>query len=476
MQEMSIRELSQTQRTLYKTGEDALAKKNYGYACDMYRRVVKQAPNCLEVRHKLHDCYMHLKKPGAMTKIKVNTLLSVYNAKKGGLIKDGQIGAALDLGEELMSMDPANPGAAKLVATVARETNYHPIGISALLISIKFNDDNPSVLEALAETYEEMEDYTNSTIYWRKLKELQPGNPKYDKKFREIGTMATMREGHWDEVEKGQGDYRTVMKDQDEAHLLEQQGHSHATAEGRQLMIQKQLDEIAKNDSVVGRRKLAELYAEDENYEQSLEWYKKTNELAGVEDPSILKSMIDIEAKNYDKIMQQWIDYRNSGVGEAEQANADQSIEQCRQQKLEMLIERHGHRVEIQPNNHECRYEFATALYQAGRWDEALPNFQKIQDNPRYKVNAKISIGNCFQAKKVFDLAVDNYKGVVDTMPGFDANKKEVMYQLGRCYVAQGNKEEAMKCFREIYQVDVSFRDVSKIIESGVDHIAEEFQ
>jgi tetratricopeptide (TPR) repeat protein len=476
MEEISIRDLSQTQRTLYKTGEDAIAKKNYTYAADMYRRIVKQAPGCLEVRHKLHESYTHLKKAGAMTKIKVNTLLSVSGLKISGLIKDGKIGEALDLGEELMSMDPSSSGSAKLIASVARDTDHHLIGISALKTSLKFNPENISTLEMLAELYEEIEDYGNSLPYWKKLKEIQPANPKYDKKFREVGTMETMRRGKWDEVEQGKGDYRTVMKDQDSANLLEQQGHSHATADGRKLLLDNQLKELEANDSVINRRKLAELYAEDENFVESLEWYKKTNELSGVEDPAILKSMIIVESRNYDSILQQWVDYSKSGIGEDEKANAEQSIAQCRQQKLDMLIERHAHRVEIQPNNHEGRYDYASALYEAERWDDALPNFQKIQDNPRFKVNSKVSIGNCFQAKKVYDLAIDNYKNVIESMPGFDNHKKEVVYQLGRCYVAQKNLDEAMNCFREIYQVDVSFRDVSKIMESGLDHIVEEFE
>jgi hypothetical protein len=46
-----------------------------------------------------------------------------------------------------------------------------------------------------------------------------------------------------------------------------------------------------------------------------------------------------------------------------------------------------------------------------------------------------------------------------------DDMKKDIVYELGCVFEATGNIEKAVEQFKEIYSVDIGFRDVAEKIE-----------
>ena len=48
-----------------------------------------------------------------------------------------------------------------------------------------------------------------------------------------------------------------------------------------------------------------------------------------------------------------------------------------------------------------------------------------------------------------------------------DDTKKAVIYELGLLHEIRGHTTEAMDCFKQIYQIDISYRDVSAKVEKG---------
>jgi len=45
--------------------------------------------------------------------------------------------------------------------------------------------------------------------------------------------------------------------------------------------------------------------------------------------------------------------------------------------------------------------------------------------------------------------------------------KKETLYSLGEVYEGMGDKEKAIDCFKQIYEVDYGYRDVATRVESS---------
>ena len=48
-----------------------------------------------------------------------------------------------------------------------------------------------------------------------------------------------------------------------------------------------------------------------------------------------------------------------------------------------------------------------------------------------------------------------------------DEVKKDVVYQMGILAEQMGRKEEAIAFFKEIYSVDIKYRDISRRIENS---------
>jgi hypothetical protein len=48
-----------------------------------------------------------------------------------------------------------------------------------------------------------------------------------------------------------------------------------------------------------------------------------------------------------------------------------------------------------------------------------------------------------------------------------DDTKKMVIYELGLLFELVNRKPEAMDCFKQIYQIDIGYRDVAAKVEQG---------
>ena len=78
-------------------------------------------------------------------------------------------------------------------------------------------------------------------------------------------------------------------------------------------------------------------------------------------------------------------------------------------------------------------------------------------------------MGDCFMAKGLTDLAIEQYQAAAEGLPVMDDLKKHVVYQRATCLVEAGKPAEAAAAFKQIYAVDISYRDVATRIEALYD-------
>jgi tetratricopeptide (TPR) repeat protein len=63
------------------------------------------------------------------------------------------------------------------------------------------------------------------------------------------------------------------------------------------------------------------------------------------------------------------------------------------------------------------------------------------------------------------DMAASQLRAALKEKVGFDEEKKELIYALGTVLEKMGKPEEAIEEFKQIYQVDMGFKDVSEKID-----------
>lgn len=75
-------------------------------------------------------------------------------------------------------------------------------------------------------------------------------------------------------------------------------------------------------------------------------------------------------------------------------------------------------------------------------------------------------LSQCFAKRKMFDLAARKLQNAIKEKPGFDEEKKEMIYNLGCVFESMGKKEEAVDQFKLIYEVDIGYRDVAAKVDA----------
>jgi len=74
-------------------------------------------------------------------------------------------------------------------------------------------------------------------------------------------------------------------------------------------------------------------------------------------------------------------------------------------------------------------------------------------------------LAQCFARRNMNDSAVRTLQNAIKDKPGFDEEKKDLLYNLGCVFEKMGKKAEAIEQFLVLYESDVNYRDVGKKVD-----------
>ena len=63
-------------------------------------------------------------------------------------------------------------------------------------------------------------------------------------------------------------------------------------------------------------------------------------------------------------------------------------------------------------------------------------------------------------------MAARRFQEAIKEKPVFDEEKKEVLYQLGSVLEKMGKTDEAIEQFKQVYEADISYKDVSAKVDA----------
>ena len=146
----------------------------------------------------------------------------------------------------------------------------------------------------------------------------------------------------------------------------------------------------------------------------------------------------------------------------AQTAETEQALAAARSRLVDARMTEYSRRVREHPTDLNERHRLGLVLLMAGRLDEAIGEFQKSVQDPRKKVEALLRLADCFEKKSLLDLAVKQVAKAAEDFPSLANEKaKEIVYRLAELHERRGDKPEALREFTRIYEVDISYRDVS---------------
>jgi Tfp pilus assembly protein PilF len=115
----------------------------------------------------------------------------------------------------------------------------------------------------------------------------------------------------------------------------------------------------------------------------------------------------------------------------------------------------------------QLRFELGQLYFQVGKIAEAGQEFQKAQGNPNRRISAMNFLAQCYARRKMYDLAARQLQNAIKEKLVFDDEKKDLLYNFGSVLESMGKKDESVEQFKQIYEVDMSYKDVAARVEAS---------
>jgi tetratricopeptide (TPR) repeat protein len=267
-----------------------------------------------------------------------------------------------------------------------------------------------------------------------------------------------LAEGGYDSLADGKGSYRDILKDKEEAVALEQEHRQVKDLDVTRRQLddyEAQLAQDPKNLKLL--RSIAELYTQRKEFDRAIEAYNRIVGTEGQSDPGLLKAIADVTVRKFDHAL--------AGLDAAVPDYAEQSA-RIKAERDNFMLAECKQRSDNYPNDLIIRFELGQLYFQAGKISEAIQEMQKAQNNPNKRIQALACLGQCFARRNMNDLAAKKLEQAIAEKTVFDAEKMEIIYALGCVLEKMGKKEEAIEQFKQIYEVDVGFKDVAAKVDA----------
>jgi tetratricopeptide (TPR) repeat protein len=366
---------------------------------------------------------------------------------------------AMAIAEQVLNGDPNSSAAHRIIVEAANALELPQTAVMSLDILVKNSPKDKNL--AIEFAYAVGTTGGDTGPAERILAELlrnTPNDGELNQALKDLSARKTLDQGGYNALEGGQGSYRDILKDKQQATSLEQEKRVVKSEDVTERLIgeyEARLQTEPNNLKLV--RQLAELYAQKKRFERSLEFYDRVKNSEMGNDPSLERSISDTIVRRFDHQLEQ--------LDPAAPDYTEQSAK-LQAEKLDFQVTDCQKRVEKYPTDLAIRFEMGELYFQTGKISEAIQEFQKAQQNPHKRLASMSFLAQCFARRKMFDLAARTLQNAIKEKPVFDEEKKDLVYNLGCVLESMGKKEEAIEQFKLIYETDAGYKDVTAKVEA----------
>ncbi len=459
MPEKKLSEVPRPLRELYEKGRVALQRNNLDYAVAIFGQALLTEPGFFECREALRAT--QFKKAGAHTGFFKKMLGAASGspllAKAQMTLRNNPL-ETLNTVEQILNNDPGNSGAHKVLAEAALALDLPRTAILSLEILLKNSPRDRELTLLLGDALAQAGQIPRAEDVLGELLRTRPTDVELAQVLKNISARRTMDEGGYDELADGKGSYRDVLKNKEEAISLEQEKREVKTDDlTARLITENEVRITAEPKNLKLLRSTAELYTQKKEFDKALEYYQRIIAIEGANDPSLESAITDTTLRKLDQALAQL------------DPNAPEHAETAARLKSErnaLLLEATRRRAEKYPNDLQIRFDLGQIYFDTGKITEAIQEFQKAQSNPHIRIQAMSRLGQCFARRGMNDLAARTLQNAIKEKPGFDDEKKDLIYALGCVLENMGKPEEAIEQFKHIYETDIGYKDVGAKVDA----------
>jgi len=443
----------------------AAERGNFDYAIDLYQRLLELQPQHVDARRGLRAVETRRCQERGMTKSGaagwIRGIGHLLAAVIYLLIRKHE--KSIIACESFLKNDPFNTLVLRLLARAAEKAGYVEVAILVLddvrtslgsaLKGLALRG-RVGVLRKLGRLYALTERLPLAAERFDEVLKLVPGDREAEVRIRDIAAQRSMVEGGWDKVGKT-GGYREVLKDEDAAKRHEDSQRDIRTREDVLGAIERVKNDLA-NDPNNTRHlvQLGDLYKMLREWSQARAQYDKAQAI----DPHnflVSERLGDLRMAEMDEEIERL-------AGDPSQKDR---MPQLRRERMKYGFEEYQRRAKARPQDLPTRFALASILFEAGRFKEASAQFQLASRDPRHRRTALYRLGICFQKQGLVDLAIEQLEKAIAGASLVDPEVKDILYALGEAHESQGRLPQAIDAYKRVFEVDISYRDISKKIE-----------
>lgn len=436
-------------RQLWERGYEQLEKKQWDYAMELLCMALDKEPAFFECRMALR---------AAQVKKHENT--SSFSKMTGAAANAGHLAqlkvalarknyfGAMSHAEKALCGDPESSVAHRAIVTAASALDFPQTMISSLQMLKKVNPNDKELTKELATALEMLGDWDQAEQVMGQLAAVNPDDPILQQAYKDTAAKATIFRGQYEAMmgEPGAGE-----KDGEGEDISDTMSADEALDE-KIYNMEDRLQQEPENYKL--GVDIAKLCVQRRDFDRAFEYYDWVLENNQVSDSAIDRSIADAYQAQYDH------DIEAFPEGSPER-------EGLIRERDEFLLQNCQERADRYPTMLEFRFELGERLLRLGMVNEAIQAFQKAQNSPKHKLDSLNCLGQCFMTRGMYDMAVSQFEKALEGKTVMDQQRKELVYNMACVYEEQGRLDVAAKYFKEIYEVDIGFRDVADKVESG---------
>ncbi|HTL72896.1 MAG TPA: tetratricopeptide repeat protein [bacterium] len=461
MAEKTMHELAPDLRRMHTKAVEAAQRENDDYALALFCQVLEKEPSFFEGRKALRAVQAR-KSAGASTGFFKKMMSSAGSSPQIGKAKlalNNHPAEAMAIVEQVLNSDPNNSFAHRIIVEAASVLDLPQTAVLSLEILVRNSPkDKALVVEfanLAAETGVEAE---AAEKYLNELIRTTPYDPDLQQAQKNLSAHRTLDEGGYAALEDGKGSFRDVLRNKEEAVSLEQEKRVQKTEDVAERLIGEYEARLeAEPDNLKMMRSLAELYTQKSQFSKALALYERIKQNDVSSDAALDRAIADTTLRQFDFQLAQLNPFDADHATQVEKIKADKAAFQMAECQK---------RAEKYPTDLAIRFELGQLYFQAGKIGEAIAEFQKAQANPNKRLAAMSLLAQCFAKRGMNDSAVRTLQNAIKEKPGFDEEKKDLIYHLGCVFEKMGKKAEAIEQFLIIYESDVTYRDVGAKVDA----------
>jgi tetratricopeptide (TPR) repeat protein len=372
--------------------------------------------------------------------------------------------------EKMLAFDPGNVDHMLTMMQAAQKAGcYDTVNwIGPILMKANGEQKKPEFSKyiAMRDVYKSIHEWGSAIEACKHAARLRPDDMDLQTELKNLSAYNTMKEGNYESA----GSFRHSVRNRD-----------------AQDKLLKQDRDVLSTDFLLQAANEAEAeYRRDPNEAGKLS--KFVDALLKTERPEQENRAIDVLNEAFDKTRQFRFRQKIGQIKIAQLARMERSLREqlaknpndaelakslsdFQRERVEEELNEFKLWAENYPTDTRIRFDVASRMFALRQFGEAIPVFQQVRQDPKFRTDAGILLGRSFLEAEFVEEAVETLRSVIEEyVAKGDEKSKGMYYWWGRALEKLGERQQALKAFSQVAQWDFNYRDVQariKVLRSG---------